>query len=163
EQPFYSLCFSPDGKALACGFSDRGRVLDITTGRVLLRLPARPWIVGFASDGKTLAAAYGKRLRLWDVTTGDERHAGPGEFSPDGRLLASADWMDQAVSLWDLSAGRLIRELPLGGEKRYVRNLSFSADGKTLTACQFKGFVQTWDVETGRQTHSIQFDDPTYR
>src|SRR5262249_22688447 len=42
EYGYFSLAFAPDGKTLACGFSDRSCVLDGTTGRVLYRLTGRP-------------------------------------------------------------------------------------------------------------------------
>jgi hypothetical protein len=137
ENWYFSLAFSPDGKTLACGSSDRSCLLDVATGRVLHRLPGSPVGVNYSPDGKTLIASIGHRLRFWDVATGAERHDWPGEFghnpalavSPDGRILAAGDWMEREVSLWDTAGGRLLRRLPLMGEGRYVRDLAFSADG----------------------------------
>jgi WD40 repeat protein len=168
EGSYHSLAFSPDGKFLACGFSDDSFVLDLATGKVLYKLTGRQiWLV-FSSDGKTLIASTGHRLRLWDSGTGQERNARPGEFgynpalavSPDGHLLASGDWMEQVVSLWETNTGRLIRRLPLKGEHRYVRNLAFSSDGQTLVACQGMGFLQFWDAATGKQRRTVQLNDP---
>ena len=168
EDPYYSLAFSPDGKILACGFSDRSCLLDLTNGRVLHRLSGRPFAVAFSANGKTLVASAGHRIRFWDVATGRERHNRPGEFgyspvlavSPNGRLLASGDWMEQTVSLWDTRDGRLLRHLPLKGEGRYVRNLAFSTNGETLVASQGMGFLQFYDVTTGKERRSVQLRDP---
>jgi WD40 repeat protein len=170
EDSFYSLAFSPEGKKLACGLSDSSRVLDCATGRVLYRLPDRPLALSFSPDGKTLAASTGNRLRFWDAATGKERLTLPEGLgftpaiavSPDGKVLAAGDWMDQAVSVWDASTGRLLRRLPLKGEKRYVRNVAFSGDGKTLVACQGMGFLQFWDVTTGKERRSLQLTDPSH-
>src|SRR5258707_1688 len=41
EVPYFALAFSPDGKTLACGFSDQSCLLDCATGRVLHRLTNR--------------------------------------------------------------------------------------------------------------------------
>jgi WD40 repeat protein len=169
EDRYYSLAFSPDGKTLACGFSDHSCVLDLATGRVLYRLTgSRPVAMAFAPDGKTLVASTGHRLRCWDAATGQERDERPGDFgydpalavSPDGRLLASGDWMAQVVSLWDAAGGRLLRRLPLKGQGRYVRNLAFSADGQTVVASQGMGFLQFWDVATGQERRTVQLRDP---
>ena len=171
EYSFLSLTFAPDGKTLACGFSDRSCLLDCTNGRVLQRLPDRPIVMAFSPDGKTLVANMGHRFRLWDVTTGKTLQNRPGDFgwgpvlavSPDGKLLAEADWLDQSVSLWDSTTGRLLRLLPLkeGRQRRYVRNLAFSPDGKTLVAGQMEGFLHFWDVATGKVQRTVRLTDPT--
>jgi WD40 repeat protein len=165
---YFDLVFSPDGKSLACGFSDHSFVMDCATGRKKYPLPDRPISLDFSPDGSTLAASTGTRLRFWDAATGKERPDLPGELgfipvaavSPDGKLLAAADWLERSVSLWDLNTGRLLRRLPLGGENRYVRGLSFSPDGRTLAAAQYKGFLQFWDVATGREQRTAQLLDP---
>jgi RNA polymerase sigma factor (sigma-70 family) len=170
DYSYFSLGFSGDGKTLACAFSDRSCLLDITTGRVLHRLADRPIVAAFSQDGKTLIANMGHRFRLWDVTTGKVLQDRPGDFgwmpvlaiSPDGKLLAEADWLDQSVSLWDTGSGRLLRLLPLtqGRQRRYVRTLTFSADGKSLISGQMEGFLQWWDVATGKVQRTLQLTDP---
>src|SRR5262249_53126189 len=163
-----SLAFSPDGKTLACGFSDHSCLLDVTTSRVLHRLSGRPASMAFAPDGKTLVASSSYRLRFWDVATGQELHDRPGDFGHDpamaltldGRLLAAADWwMDPAVSLWDTTSGGLVRRLPLEGAQRYVCNLAFAPDGQTLVA-SYQGFLQFRDVTTGQERRTVQLNDP---
>jgi WD40 repeat protein len=170
EESYRSLAFSPDGKLLACGFSDHSCVLDCTTGRVLHHLSGRPIGLEFSPDGKTLVARSGRRLRFWDAGTGKEFHDYPGEFgytpvltvSPDGRFLAAGDRREQAISLWEAASGRLVRQLPLKGEKRHVRDLAFTADGQTLVACQGMGFLQVWDVATGKEVRTAQLRDPSH-
>lgn len=75
-------------------------------------------------------------------------------FSPDGRLLASMGMFGNAIKLWELASGRLLRQLDTGvpsmGASSLTRPLKFSGDGRTLIAMA-DGKVRRWDVETGRE------------
>jgi WD40 repeat protein len=177
ENVYYALTVSPDGRVLGCGASDRSCLFDLTTGKVLHFLSGRPWALRFSPDSKTFAAtANGTHLRFWDVATGKERHEQPGNFgetlatavSPNGRLLAAADWMDQAVHVWDTASGRHARRLPFKEGSRYARDLAFSPDGGTLSAGQYYGQIQAWETATGKEVMARQLGDsggqirPTY-
>ena len=164
---YFSLVFSPDGKTLACGASDRSCILDCSSGKVLHQLPGRPWELRFSQDGAVLIYSSSQKLHFFDMATGKHLHDRPGELgydpalaiSPDGRYLASGSWTDPHVNFWDVATGRLLRQLSLKGEKRYVRNLGFSADGKTLVASQGMGFLQYWDVATGEERRVVQLQN----
>jgi WD40 repeat protein len=96
--PLAAVDFSPDGRTLAIGTTDRALVLvDVATGaRRSLRaeqgLGAR---VAFSPDGALVATSDEREgVLLWDVSTGTSRRL-PGEhvggthlaFSPDGAML----------------------------------------------------------------------------
>jgi WD40 repeat protein len=169
DTTYYSFAFSLDGKMLACGASDKSCILDVTTGRVIHRLSGRPWRVQFSPDGKTLVASSGHRLRFWDARTGKEFREDPAEFgyapvlavSPNSRLLASGERMKQEVRLWDAESGRPLNQLPLSvNERRYVLNVAFPADGRTVTALESMGFRQSWDVASGKAIRTDRILDP---
>jgi WD40 repeat protein len=164
---YFSLAVSPDGKTLACGASDRSCLVDLETGKVLHRLTGRPWGLAFSPDGKTFAAsASGTHLRLREVATGKERFDEIGNFgsdlatavSPDGRLLAAAEWLDREVHLWDTSTGKPVRRFPLRGSERYTRDVSFSPDGRAVTAGMYEGFAQVCEVATGKVLRYVELD-----
>ncbi|QJW99571.1 sigma-70 family RNA polymerase sigma factor [Frigoriglobus tundricola] len=168
---YHSLDVSPDSKTLACSFSNESCSIDLRTGRVLHELLGRPLGAVFTRDGKHVVATTGQKLRVWTVADGKEVFDRPGNLgqlpvlaaSPDGRWLASADWVDRGVSIWDLTDGRLLRTLPFRGEEgRYVRDLSFSPDGRTLWAGSYQGFVQWWDWPTGKETRAVKLDVPSH-
>jgi WD40 repeat protein len=168
EYACFSLAVSPDGRLLGCGASDRGCLMDLTTGKVLHKLTGRPWAVGFSPDSKTfVATAAGTHLRLWDVATGKELYEQPGNFggtlvtaaSPDGRLVAAADWLDRAVHVWDTATGRRVGLFPLPGEDRYTRDLAFSADGRTLSAGLYEGLILVWDTATGKDLRTARLKE----
>jgi len=75
-------------------------------------------------------------------------------FSPDRRLLASMGMIGNAIKLWEVSTGRLLRQLDSGipsmGASSLTRPFKFSVDGRTLIAMA-DGKVRRWEVETGRE------------
>ncbi|HSF23275.1 MAG TPA: hypothetical protein VLE20_03535, partial [Blastocatellia bacterium] len=59
-------------------------------------------------------------------------------FSADGRLLASMGMDGNAIKLWEVASGRLLRQLESGipsmGTNSMTRPFKFSPDGRTLIA-----------------------------
>jgi serine/threonine protein kinase/WD40 repeat protein/Flp pilus assembly protein TadD len=140
------VVFSHGGDLLASASWDgTTRLWDPRTGRQLVSAEGRS--VAFSRDDHWLGWELGgPYVGRWEVATGHEcrlfRGAGAQpainsvDIHPDGRWLAAAG--DDGVHLWDLSAGKEARFLPLG------RTLSaiFDESGQSLLTSGIAGLYR---------------------
>jgi WD40 repeat protein len=166
--PVEAIRFAADGQILfACDVSRKVLHWNVTTTRPRPGLFAGRF--GPPASGPTWGAfdlsANGKLtavmtdgdpvIHVWDTTTGKELHSmshGPAkhvnqvQFSPDGRVLASAG-IDGGIRVWDLTTGMQIRALhALSVWPRFA----FSPDSKKIAAGDFDS-LRLWDIASGKQ------------
>jgi WD40 repeat protein len=143
------VAFSATNNLLAStGWDETVRIWEPIGGKELIRRGgASP--VQFSADGRRLAFRAGtQRLERWEFAVPSEyevvrsREAptlkGPwsADFSPDGRLLASAH--GDGLRIWDLSNNNeiaLIDETEDGDRLGYIRSVLFQPEGTKLITC----------------------------
>jgi WD40 repeat protein len=113
----FSVAFSPDGTAIACGSLDRTVSLwDWQTGTRLQTFAFHTEGIGAiafhpqatATQGILASSGSDPTIQIMDLQTGTRKIALMGhqgivptiEFSPDGQWLASGSW-DQTIKIWD--------------------------------------------------------------
>ena len=171
------MAFSPDGKILAT--ADGNRTVDLWdpgNGRLLRSMlppdsnsTANPTGEAISPDGRLLAVSYANgQVWLWNAATGqvvrvinaDHQTSGFSigggynvwgvAFSPDGKLLATADG-DWNTRVWNAATGQLLFTLKASQlSDDGVGGVAFSPDGKTLAAADGSGAVQLWNLATRR-------------
>ena len=155
----YSVAYSPDGKTLVAGSSDKMvRIWDIESGECLTKLVGHTGTVNsvvYSPDGQTLATGSDDNtVRIWDVQSwqvikefvGHSRGVTSVSYSPDGQTLATGS-ADNTVRVWDVRSGRVLTTLP---HDSWVTSVIYLSDGATLASGGKDNRVRVWDVKSGK-------------
>jgi WD40 repeat protein len=166
----WCLCFSPDGRMLACSGGVAGRIAPHTrffaadTGRELRNWHEDAWVehLAFSPDGKTLAQVARERIRLRDVATGKPAFPMPGlpeyamsvRFRADGKGLVVSCFGGSTGSWGPLSGRRLaaLRAPPKGfsGRAEMLLGAALTADGKKAALVDGRGALHVWVPASGK-------------
>jgi hypothetical protein len=178
------MAFSPDSRTFVVGDMDGKITLwDTSSGNKIQSLKA--WFISnmfYSPDGKYLAVGDSAGIALWDVAAGQQSATRldledfPDHLFlavlPGGKTLASGSCMQYdpypvcssgKISFWDMSSGKIVRELPLPSVS--VADLFVSPDGSLLAteSCIQKDFatcevsqITLWNMETAEIVTTFQ-------
>jgi WD40 repeat protein/tRNA A-37 threonylcarbamoyl transferase component Bud32 len=174
------LEFSPDGKRLIAGASDKGlKLFDVETGHKILSKETPQGIrgVAFCADGRRAVSLVSQtgQIDLWDVesSSGPQslRPAGTGDIGlaligiprsaepqprddnlPPPNLVAAG--INNTIELWDIDAGQKLNTLR--GHDDKINCLTPNHDGSRLFSGDRSGVVKVWNLDTGEQLLTMQ-------
>jgi WD40 repeat protein len=152
---------SSDGSYLLTVGQRQARLYHLKTPEKL-ELPPHAGVVpgaAFSADGSRLASiGRDKALRVCDTLTGRilwQVTDLPGSrqcvrYSPDGNWLATGDYDNDFVRIWDAQSGKRLLDLGTNSAAGLTFSVEFSPDGHWLAAAGQKG-VRLWAMKSGQR------------
>jgi eukaryotic-like serine/threonine-protein kinase len=168
--PVKDVVFTPDGRRLvSAGWDKTLKIWEVKTGQETLTLRGHVDTVmklEFSRDGDRLISTGLEDAKIWDARPGDDAatlgvmsvlgHSSlvtSVAFSPNGRLLATAD-ADRLINVWNLAGlaqGRLTLDRSFQRDPDIGVSIAFSPDSRRLASTGWvDACLQVWDTETSR-------------
>nr|XP_020498433.1 telomerase Cajal body protein 1 [Labrus bergylta] len=180
----HSLCFSPDGSQLYCGFDKTVRVF--YTDRPGRDCEERPTIVkkqgqsgiiscfGFSPCQSVYACgSYSRCAGLYSCQDGTllallptRHHGGLTHllFSPDGNYLYTGGRKDPEILCWDLrEPGKVVFSLKRNVATNQRIYLDLDSSGRYLLSGDTEGVVSVWDTHTAPPDGNEELLQPQLR
>ncbi|WP_448275477.1 nSTAND1 domain-containing NTPase [Nostoc sp. DSM 114160] len=170
-QEVMDVSFSPNGEIIASASVDTSIKLWNKNGKFLedLRDPNKKDIesISFSLKDPVITSSSADNngmIRLWNINSKSKRELKPQtlspdnyivqvSFSPDGKMIASANW-DKTVKLWQVIDGKLLHTF--SKHNNVVWEVSFSPDGKIIASASEDKTVKLWQVVDGRLLHTLK-------
>ena len=129
-----------------------------------------PEVPAGADESPQVTQADWSMADMTQVLEGDEQSPRLLQFSPDGRMLASVSYSEDALKLWDVGSGELLHRLPGhasdGNLPISPGAIAFSGDGQTLATTVHSGgrfraehALILWDLNSGEPRHQLAGQD----
>lgn len=144
------------------------RVWNVATGEQLISFNSvvtHEESCALLPDGSCALVLDSMEVAVLDLVTGEEAgRIGLPEaaiqcfaLSPDGTRLLLGDNRGQ-VSLWDVTAGKLLGTVGTHGDEKTVWDCAISPDDSFLVSAGDDGTVKIWEPQSGELRHSLEYE-----
>jgi len=128
--------------------------------KMLVHYPGGISCIASTDDVLLVARETHKQVLILNVETGDilgllNCHTKPIEVmaaSPMAGLAATVDQKRKEIFFWDISTGQSIKSFK---NKRKIKSLAFSPDGKKLAIGENKGTISIFDISSWKVTRKL--------
>ncbi len=156
DQPRYAT-FHPDGKRLACCYSQHFVLWNLRTGEEEFRLRCETTLeyCAFHPNGRFfLVSGWNGFLALYDLVEKREIRRYQGHknkvksctFSPDGKIFLSQE--NKGMILWDFITGKKLLAIPSRSD---INRVAFSPDGNLIAIAQDNTMLSIFNSQTGER------------
>ena len=177
-----AICYSPDGKFIATGSSDKTIILwRSNDGKEIRSFRGSESAIKeleFNSESTSILSLGEEGvLTIWDIVSGkiltslklpDDRF-NSASFNPDGTQIVTGS-RKSGVSVWNVSSGEKVMKLDVVPQDLYsqkaftypeAKTAIFSKEGKYLIAGAGDNTAIIWDVKTGKEIRKFKNTNST--
>jgi WD40 repeat protein len=165
------IAASPEGKRVAVAIDVAIHLIDLATGKDVVRLAGHPssaYKTAVTPDGRLVLTASGSDLFLWDAASGRLRQRLPGHHEyinglkifDSGRKAITSAYQDGSLRIWDLIAEKEIGRIESSDKANILQ--AVSPDGKTIAVGGSGSVVVLFDLHTGKEIQRLKKKDDEF-
>jgi WD40 repeat protein len=166
-----SLAITADKQTLVSGDNDGTiKIWNLPTGELQRTFEGHRSSITrivISKDGQMfISGSMDRTIKIWHLPTGRLQQTLNGKdmdwvhcvaLSPDERYVLGGDKAG-IIRVWDLATGKLEQIWTAHDQRSWsnsIRELVFTADGKTLISCSFDKTIRVWEMPAGRLVRTL--------